>query len=120
VPHVEVGVSAGTVIMVLGLLLVLSSPGAIPFAYALGTRHQNRGGRRPALYTAGAYLLGCLCTLLFIATFMCSDFPGLWAVLVGYVPMWLFTVLILKRPADPETAGGAAHRAAPPEANQAV
>jgi hypothetical protein len=96
VPHVEV--SAATIITILGLIVLVVQPGAIPFTYAVAIRHVRRGGKRPALAAVGGYLLGCLLTLVFVATFACSDFPTLWAVLLGYVPMWLFAILILKKP----------------------
>ncbi|AEV86285.1 hypothetical protein ACWT_5267 [Actinoplanes sp. SE50] len=95
-PHVEV--SAGTIVTILGLLVLVAQPGAIPFAYAVTTRHVRRGGTRPTLAAIVGYLLGCLFTLVCVATFACSDFPWLWAALLGYVPMWLFSVLILRQP----------------------
>jgi hypothetical protein len=98
VPHVEVSVSPATVILVLGVLLLLVQPGAIPFTYALVTRHQRRGGGHIRGYAVGAYLFGCLLTLMFVAVFACSDFPYAVAVLLGYVPMWLFALLILRTP----------------------
>ncbi|KUL30025.1 hypothetical protein ADL15_26005 [Actinoplanes awajinensis subsp. mycoplanecinus] len=97
VPHVEVGVSAGTVIVVIGLLLILAQPGAIPFTYAMAHRPHRRSERRQAIATAGAYLLGCALTLMFVAVFTCGDFPLLAALVLGYVPMWLFALLILRK-----------------------
>ncbi|GAA4587106.1 RsiW-degrading membrane proteinase PrsW (M82 family) [Actinoplanes octamycinicus] len=95
-PNVEVSVSPGVVILVLGVLLLLIQPGAIPFTYALVIRHQRRGGGHPLRFAIGAYLLGALLTLMFVAVFACSDFPYAVAVLLGYLPMWLFSLLILR------------------------
>ncbi|GIF04106.1 hypothetical protein [Actinoplanes siamensis] len=95
-PHVEV--SAGTVVTILGMIVLAVQAGAIPFTYAAATRHVRRGGTRPALVATGAYLLGCLLTLVFVAVFACSDFPMPLAVPLGYLPMWLFALLILKDP----------------------
>ncbi|WIM93964.1 hypothetical protein ACTOB_005959 [Actinoplanes oblitus] len=97
-PNVEVSVSPGVVILVLGVLLLLIQPGAIPFTYALVTRHQRRGGGHVIGYAVGVYLLGALLTLMFVAVFACSDFPYAVSVLLGYVPMWLFALLILRTP----------------------
>ncbi|BCJ40557.1 hypothetical protein GCM10010168_81090 [Actinoplanes ianthinogenes] len=97
-PHVEVSVSPGVVVLVLGVLLLLIQPGAIPFTYAMVTRRQRRGGGRVIGYAIGAYLLGALLTLMFVAVFACSDFPYAVAVLLGYVPMWLFSLLALREP----------------------
>ncbi|WP_203738380.1 hypothetical protein [Actinoplanes cyaneus] len=95
-PHVEV--SAGTVLLLLGMIVLVVQPGAIPFTYAVATRHVRRGGQRPPLVATGAYLLGCLFTLVCVAAFFCSEFPMLWAAVLGYVPMWLFAYLILRQP----------------------
>lgn len=95
-PHVQV--SAGTVFMLLGMMLLVVQPGAIPFTYATATRHVRRGGKRPQLFAVGAYLLGCVFTLVCVTAFFCSEFPMLWAVLLGYVPMWLLSFFILRQP----------------------
>ncbi len=84
--------------MLFGTILLLVQAGAIPFTYAVTTRHVRRGGQRPQLVAAGSYLLGCLFTLLCVTAFFCAEFPMLLAVVLGYVPMWLFAYLILKQP----------------------
>ncbi|WP_436529831.1 hypothetical protein [Actinoplanes sp. HUAS TT8] len=96
VPHV--GVSAGTVVMMLGMILLIVQPGAIPFAYAMTTRHVRRGGQRPTFVAVGTYLLGCLFTLICVSAFFCADFPMMWAVVLGYGPMWLYGYLLLRQP----------------------
>ncbi|BCY12635.1 hypothetical protein [Actinoplanes sp. L3-i22] len=102
-PHVEV--SAGTVLTMLGMILLVVQPGAIPFTYAVATRHVRRGGTRPALVAVGAYLLGCVFTLVCVAAFFCSEFPMLWSLVLGYVPMWLFAVLILRHQPEAQPRG---------------
>ncbi|GLW31595.1 hypothetical protein [Actinoplanes regularis] len=103
-PHVEV--SAGTVLAVLGLVLLIVQPGAIPFTYAVATRYTRRGGKRPALTAVGAYLLGFVFTLIVVAVFACSDFPLFAALLFGWGTIWLFAILILR---DPEVRPSGAH-----------
>ncbi len=104
VPHVEV--SAGTVLTVLGMLVLIVQPGAIPFTYAVATRHARRGGKRPALVAVGGYLTGFLLSSIFVAVFACSDFPFFVALLLGWAPMWLFAILLLR---EPEVQPGGAH-----------
>jgi hypothetical protein len=103
VPHVEV--SAGTVLTMLGMVLLVVQPGAIPFTYAVATRYVRRGGTRPELVASGAYLLGCVFTLVCVAAFFCSEFSMLWALLLGYVPMWLFAVFILRDRPEAQPTG---------------
>lgn len=96
-PHVEV--SAGTVFTMLGLITLIVQPGAIPFTYAMVTRHLRRGGQRPQLVAVGSYLLGCVFTLLCVAAFFCAEFPMLVGVLLSYGAMLLFAYLIMREPA---------------------
>ena len=83
----------------LGFVLLSVQPAAIPLGWAVARRIRHRGGRHPVLPGIAAWTAGCvLCWLAFaLAPAATATSTPDWLVfLLGYLPLWLPTALLLR------------------------